>query len=154
MPDVLLPLALAYVDGNDEIEGATRFQKLAFLSQEETNIDQLHKFQADKYGPFSPSLAAAIDSLENKGLIKKRVEKTRSGKQKYNYRITDAGRRVIKSLQQDDDKKEKVEDILSATQEIKRKNKDMPLDRLLRYVYKKYPSYTTKSELDIADEVR
>jgi uncharacterized protein YwgA len=153
MPDVLLPLALAYVDGSDEIEGATRFQKLAFLSQEETGVDALHEFQADKYGPFSPSLAAAIDSLESKGLIEKTVETTRSGNEKYNYSITDAGRRVIQSLREDEGKSEKVERVLKAAHETKRENNDMPLDRLLRRVYKKYPSYTGKSELDIADEV-
>jgi DNA-binding PadR family transcriptional regulator len=153
MSDVLLPLALAYVDGSDEIKGATRFQKLAFLSQKETDLDELHEFREDKYGPFSPSLAAAIDSLEDKGLIEKRIEKTRSGKEKYNYRITDYGRRVIRSLKQDEDKKERVNSVLKAADRAKSQHNDVPLDRLLRYVYKKHPNYTGKSELDIADEV-
>jgi uncharacterized protein YwgA len=48
----LLPLALLYADGQRKIEGITRFQKLVFLAQEETDIEEKFEFTPDNYGPF------------------------------------------------------------------------------------------------------
>ncbi|ELY31092.1 PadR family transcriptional regulator [Halogeometricum borinquense] len=151
MADVLLPLALMYVNNNAEIEGATRFQKLAFLTQKEKDISELHEFKSDKYGPFSPSLAGSIKTLENKGIIERRTETTVSGNEKYIYSLTDEGRRVVKSLINDENRD--VDHVLKAAESIKKRYQDTPLDRLLRYVYQKYPDYTEKSELDIVDKI-
>ena len=70
MTDVLLPLALLYADDCREIRGATKFQKLAFLAQEEYGVKELHEFEPDKYAPLSESLAGAVKALEQKGAIK------------------------------------------------------------------------------------
>lgn len=142
----LLPLALLYVDGQREIDGATKFQKLVFLSQEETDVGSPFEYQADKYGPFSPELHATLSDLESRGLIKKEVRTNRSGNEKYVYHITSAGRKVIKTLMKRDDAAG-LEDLLDDAQEIKKKHSNKPLDRMLKYVYTKYPKYTSETEL-------
>jgi uncharacterized protein YwgA len=143
----LLPLALLYVDGQREIDGATKFQKLVFLSQEETDVGSPFEYQADKYGPFSPELHATLDDLEDRGLIKKEIRSNRSGNEKYVYHLTSAGSTVIKKLMDRDDA-EGLEDVLDDAQEIKKKHANKPLDRILKYVYTKYPAYTENTELD------
>lgn len=143
----LLPLALLYVDNQRGIDGATKFQKLVFLSQEETDVGSAFDYKSDKYGPFSPELHATLDDLEDRGLIKKEVRTNRSGNKKYVYHLTSTGRTVIKKLMKRDDA-EGLEDILDDAQEIKKKHAGKPLDRILKYVYTKYPDYTDKSELN------
>jgi uncharacterized protein YwgA len=144
---ILLPLALLYGDGQRQVEGATRFQKLAFLTQEEASLSSRFEFRADKYGPFSPQLHGTLEELENRGLIKKDIQTNRSGNEKYVYHLTDAGRRVVQKLKKRDDSGA-FDTILKKAHETKRKHNQKPLDRLLKYVYSKYPSYTENSELD------
>ncbi|RZH67197.1 helix-turn-helix transcriptional regulator [Natrinema altunense] len=143
----LLPLALLYVDGQREVDGATRFQKLVFLAQKETDLEESFKFRSDKYGPFSPELHATLSELQNRDLVEKDVRKNRSGNEKYTYRLTPTGRRVVQKLINRDDLSE-FEEILQKGQSIKREYNNQPLDRVLRYVYSQYPGFTDKSELD------
>ncbi|MFD1588475.1 helix-turn-helix transcriptional regulator [Halorientalis brevis] len=151
MADVLLPLALLYADRSRQIEGATRFQKLAFLTQKEGDIGERHEFKADKYGPFSPTLAGALKTLETKGYLQRDIRTTQKGNEEYIYSLTNKGRRAIQNLRQDEERD--IDSILDAAQQIKQSNNNVPLDRLLRYVYKKFPEYTSESELDLADEI-
>lgn len=143
----LLPLALLYVDNSREIDGATKFQKLVFLAQEETNLGKPFDFRADKYGPFSPELHATLEELEKRDLIAKDVVSNRSGNEKYNYRLTQRGRSAVQKLRKKNDK-DLFEKILRQADEIKREYNEQPLDRLLKYVYSKYSSYTSESELE------
>lgn len=142
----LLPLALLYVDRGREIDGATKFQKLVFLIQQETDVGSPFEYRPDKYGPFSPELHATLEDLEDRGLIKKNVQTNRSGNEKFVYNITPAGMTVVKKLMNRDDV-EGLKPILDDSQEIKQEYNNRPLDRVLKYVYTKYPDFTTKSEL-------
>lgn len=151
MTDVLLPLALLYADGRREIRGATKLQKLAFLAQEEYGVDELHEFEPHKYGPFSESLAGAIKALEQKGLVEKRKEHVSGGNEMTVYTLTPEGIDVVKKLLNERD--EDVESTLDPVDELKREKRNLSLDRLLRYVYKKYPEMTTESEHPLASEV-
>lgn len=151
MTDVLLPLALLYADNRREIRGATKLQKLAFLAQEEYGVEELHEFQADKYGPFSQSLAASVKTLVEKGVVNEESEETRSGNELYTYSLTDEGVKLVQTLLNERD--EDVESTLEPVQELKQEKSDLSLDRLLRYVYKKYPEMTTESEHPLAEEV-
>lgn len=143
----LLPLALLYVDSGREIEGATRFQKLVFLAQEERGLGDIFDFESYKYGPFSPELHATLDELENRGLLEKKIETNRSGNETYSYHLTGVGRRVVQNLM-DNDNSGTFDKLLDESNEVKREHNDKTLDRLLRYVYSKYPDYTDKSELE------
>lgn len=151
MVDVLLPLALLYADGRREIRGATRLQKLAFLAQQEYDVSELHEFQPDKYGPFSPTLAQAVKTLEQKGMVEKREQQVPGGNEMLVYSLTEEGVSLMKTLLHERD--EDVESTLDPVQELKSEKASLSLDRLLRYVYKKYPEMTTESELDLAEEV-
>jgi len=149
--DVLLPLALLYADDRREIRGATKFQKLAFLAQEEYGVEELHEFEPHKYGPFSKSLTGAIKALEQKGLVKKREKQVSGGNQMVVYSLTSEGERVVRTLLNDRD--EDVESTLEPVHELKRDKGGLSLDKLLRYVYKNYPEMTTESEHPLADKV-
>lgn len=142
----LLPLALLYVDRSKEIDGATKFQKLVFLAQEEEKgMGKPFDFRSDKYGPFSPELYATLEELERRGLIEKEVRQNRSGKEKHNFRLTAEGRNVVQRLREES---EAFEQVLERADSLKRKYNSMPLDRLLKYVYTNYEKYTDKSKLD------
>lgn len=143
----LLPLAMLYVDGSQEIGGITRFQKLVFLAQEEGPFEGFYEFEADKFGPFSKELAAVLDRLEDRGLIRQEVVSTRSGNEAYLYSLTGTGRRFVQEQVSKDDPDIKA--IFDTAQEIKEKYNDEPLQRLLRIVYRKYPDYTVNSTLNI-----
>lgn len=151
MTDVLLPLALLYADNRREIRGATKFQKLAFLAQEEYGVEELHEFEPHKYGPFSESLTGAVKALEQKGLVEKREEQVSGGNEMVIYSLTDEGERVVKTLLHERD--EDVGSTLEPVDDLKREKGALSLDRLLRYVYKKYPEMTTESEHPLADKV-
>ena len=68
---VLVLLALLYTDGRDSVEGATRFQKLVFLTQEETDVPPQYDYHADRFGPSLPSVHASLDELQRRGLLER-----------------------------------------------------------------------------------
>lgn len=145
----LLPLALLYTDSRREVSGATRFQKLAFLAQKETDLDELFQFRSDKYGPFSPTLHSVLSKMEDRGWIKKQVETTSAGNEIHRFRLTQKGEQIARDWASRDE--DEVDKIFRQANEIKQDFNQMPMERLLRYVYKRYPEYTDKSE--IADEI-
>lgn len=151
MTDVLLPLALLYADNRREIRGATKLQKLAFLAQEEYGVEERHEFQADKYGPFSPSLAASVKALENQDVVDKDVRKLPGGNEQYVYSLTETGNQLVELMM--DEPGEELTTILDQIEGLKRTRRDQSLDRLLRYVYENHPKFTTESDLDVATEV-
>lgn len=142
----LLPLAFLYTDNQRAIEGVTRFQKLVFLAQQETSLEGGYEYEPDQYGPFSSELYSALEELERKGLIKQATETTRSGNEKYVYSLTKKGQLVVQKIL-NDEKYEDASEVFDYAQEIKRKHNEEPLDRLLRYVYNEYSSYTENSTI-------
>lgn len=142
----LFPLALLHI-GGASIEGATRFQKLVFLAQEETDLDSIFGFRPDKYGPFSPELAQTLEVLENEGYIERDVEQTRAGHERFNYRLTQKGVKAARGMAKDNQYKPLYEN----GKEVKKAHNEKPLDTLLKYVYRKYPDMTTETELDLEE---
>lgn len=140
----LFPLALLHI-GGDSIDGATRFQKLVFLAQRETNLDEIFPFQADKYGPFSPKLAQTLEVLEDQGLIEKNIETTRAGHERHEYRLTNRGLGVARLMTDEDE----YESLFEQGKKIKKRYNQKSLDTLLKYVYRKYPDMTDESELNL-----
>jgi uncharacterized protein YwgA len=142
----LLPLAVLYTDGSQRVEGATRFQKLVFLLQEQTNVPETYSYHADNFGPFSPQLHNDLRELTSEGVIEKNTVTNEVGNEKYVYSITPGG---IRTVQRAVDRNDGLRRVFDAVQEIKREYNDQPLQHLLKYVYQKYPSYTTETELDL-----
>lgn len=67
----LLPIALLYVGGWEKIDGATRFQKLVFLTQRESDVADVFEYEADQYGPYSVEFARTLDALVQKGYVER-----------------------------------------------------------------------------------
>jgi uncharacterized protein YwgA len=141
----ILPLTLLYTRHRSSVDGATRFQKLVFLAQQETDLPDKYSYQADKFGPFSPQLHSDLEELAARGLLERNEHANEVGDTKYVYSITPDGIELVKTVLNRNGSISKVFDTL---QNIKKRYNDEPLQDLLRYVYRSYPTYATKSELD------
>lgn len=159
---------------NAPIEGITRLEKMVFLINQETKIlsnlpeGDSFEFKPYKMGPFSSQIYDEVDFLEalqlvesrkvssdvSLGLVEEKLffdDQTLDKYQKSEsidieeikiYKLTPRGRDVAKnifgSLQKED------RDFLI---NLKKKFNHMNLKQFLRYVYKKYPEFTTESEI-------
>lgn len=141
----IIPLAVLYTQGRSSIDGATRFQKLVFLAQQEGEVPDRYSYHADKFGPFSPQLHADLDELADRGLLQRTEQTNEVGNTKHIYTITPEGIQLIKKVLK---KGEAMSTIFSSIQDIKAQYNKDPLQDLLQYVYQKYPAYATESELD------
>lgn len=141
----IIPLAVLYTQGRSSVEGATRFQKLVFLAQQEGGIPDKYTYHADKFGPFSPQLHADLNELAHRGLLQQSERTNEVGNTKYIYSITPEGIQLAKKVL---DKGEAISTLFGEIQNIKEQYNEEPLQELLRYVYRGYPTYATESELD------
>lgn len=143
-----LPLALLYVNGGRQVEGITRLQKLVFLAQQEylEEDESGYDFDPYKYGPYSEELTHTLELFEDRGYIEKNVETTRNGNEKYTYSLTDEGWKIVKQGLLDGSEDSQLFEV---AKKVKDAHNREPIERVLRYVYNKYPSYAEKSELDI-----
>ena len=162
--------------GKNGLSGITRLEKLLFLLEKETEFEGialLFPFQAYNFGPFSIEVYEAIDFLEGCELITvsekaypsyyasageaklvSEIEDTsiedsdatkeqNLAKEKI-FRLTDNGRIVAKKLR------------LFLCQKSSKDSKDLdmivlrfsplPLNQLIRYVYRQYPDMATESK--------
>jgi uncharacterized protein YwgA len=143
-----LPLALLYVNGGRQVDGITRLQKLVFLAQQEKldEDEDGYDFAPYKYGPYSAELTHALELFEDRGYVNKTVETTRNGNEKYTYSLTDDGRKMVKQGLLGDGGNNRL---FEAAEAVKDAHNREPIERVLRYVYNKYPSFAEQSELDI-----
>ena len=148
---------------NEEIEGNTRLVKLLFILEQETDFKKyLNDFIYEPYnfGPYSSEVFDAIEALINAGLVEANKSssegyldevdrfqiESQSGENVDNqkntviYSLTEEGRRVASALFQNLNQQERDELTM-----IKRKFNSINLRKLLQYVYRKYPKYTTES---------
>jgi len=140
----LLPLAFIYARGSS-VDGATRFQKLVFLAQEEGGLEDAYNFHADDYGPYSFDLASDIQGYISDGYIEKKIETNEVGHKRHVFRLTDDGYRVARKMAQS----ERYGPIMEIVDQVKGRFNDWHLRKLLRYVYGNYPEYATETELDL-----
>lgn len=117
----------------------TMVMKFAFLLQHEAGLNLGYGFIPYKYGPFSKEVYEDIEELEKNLLVertklKKDVEMTEI---KLLEEFRDWTDRIINSL---------PEEIQRIIKEYAEKYGKMDLNKLLDYVYAKYPEYTTKSK--------
>ena len=160
-------LALLYAGGsrnaqNEEIVGNTRLVKLLFMLAHETSLKKYmtdFRYDAYNFGPFSSELFDALQALINAGLVKsersgsegyldeadrfnaeREADETDSTKNTHIYRLTAEGKVVGSALFNSLSNSEKNELTM-----IKQVFNSIPLRKLLQYVYRKYPKYTTAS---------
>ena len=163
-----LLLALLFAGGsrkgeNEEIVGNTRLVKLMFLLAHETSLRKYltdFTYHAYNFGPYSSELFDALQALINAGLIKTeesdsegyldeadrfQVERqvaddAESPRTTIIYTLTPEGKRVGSALFRALTPSEQKE-----LTTIKRVFNSSTLKKLLQYVYRKYPKFTTES---------
>jgi hypothetical protein len=161
---------------NETIHGRTRFMKMVFLFKEEIypkfkfDVDGLSEFIAWKFGPWSEGVFADIEFFKSIGFIEVEIEENNSNDltseeveefekweggislsdyateeyQQEIFRLSELGKKYIED--------NKIFFSLSDNQktglkEFKKKFNGTSLFSILRYVYKKYPTYTKNSKI-------
>lgn len=143
------------------IEGITRLEKLLFLLEKESGVDEWLKedaaFSSNNFGPFSAKAYQEIETLTTAGLVEDSATLSDSAEDTWeteniigevtpepyatrNLALTDKGRRYYQALLA-----ELPPEAESVISELKRRFGSIPLRRLIRYVYERYPEYTDKS---------
>lgn len=161
-------LALLYAGGsrkevNEEIVGNTRLVKLIFILEQETSLRKYlsdFSYDAYNYGPYSSELFDALQALINSGLVAvtksqsegfldeadryqvemQAADTTDSPKSTTVYSLTEDGKKVGTALFETLSKQEQTELIA-----VKRRFNSISLRKLLQYVYRKFPKFTTES---------
>jgi uncharacterized protein YwgA len=173
-----LLLMLIGLEGGDtfsgSISGMTRLQKFLFLLENEEGLRPTgdgFQFEPYKAGPYSSKLYDDLELLENLDLIRSEAiaESTPSEAVDINrlnfedlleggsraadsfeerrFALTEKGRARAKEFS----KKGESEPFVGAIRKIKSKYSHYSLRDLLKYVYTRYPDWTTESE--IIDEI-
>jgi len=109
----------------------TELMKYLFLLQKEYNINLAYNFESYKYGPFTPQLYKDLEELKD------RIE------------VKEVKDNVDKSLITSKELPQVNQDIANAVNDLINRFGNKDLKELLSYVYKKYPEYTVKSELNL-----
>lgn len=163
-----LILALLYAGGlrkpkNEEVIGNTRLDKLLFLLEQESPLKKYladFKYEAYNYGPYSSEVFDAIQALINAGLVRMQsspsegfleeadryqieteaLDNISSPKETVVYSLTQEGETVASALFNTLSKEEQNELVA-----MKTKFNSISLRKLLQYVYRKYPEFTTES---------
>lgn len=163
-----LLMLLLYVRGRmdrvaEGICGTTRILKLLFIAANELNLAGLvrvpYRFVPYKYGPFAPDLYSDIEVLIRCGLVKRQqldengeavIQQGESLDEGlgYNgrttlYRLTRKGQTFAEALLRDATRKKPG--LESGLVVVKAQFGSMLLMDLLRYIYTRYPEYTTES---------
>jgi len=138
-----IPIIILYTQDTAAIEGATRFQKLVFLAQEETRIPERYNYEPDKFGPYSWELESDLERVIEQGFVERNVDFNSSGNPRYKYSLTVKGIREAKNLLG------RFDPLFEELDKVKSRYNDQHLGDLLRYVYGQYPEYTTESDLDL-----
>lgn len=95
--NVLLVLAsMAFY--NKPIQGRTRFQKIVYLLKKKSQIPFDFNFKPYYYGPYSEELSDLITFLTALKLTEENTEHLGKGIVRYNYELTDKGRRYFEKF--------------------------------------------------------
>lgn len=160
--------------GRSTFGGITRLEKLIFLLQKETDfrkVGDLYEFTPHNFGPFSKEVYEAIDFLESCDLIETRerayssyyankeesqlleeldegdpsesIAGSDAGAVEKMFSLTKNGREVARKLRQVIASRypkstEQIDSLIL-------RHGNLPLNQLIRYVYRRYPETTTKS---------
>jgi hypothetical protein len=164
--DDLVVLLLGAPGGGEqgELKGVTRLEKLVFLAERETPVGKVltdrPDFRSHKFGPFSAKVYKAVDNLAAAGLLddSKAVDAESpddsweagnvvigSDAAPYvtrDFKLTPVGERYYAALIN-----ELPAGVEGELERFKKQFAGQPLRQLVRYVYRRYPEYTDKSEI-------
>lgn len=123
------------------VKGRTRFEKLLYLQKEELRFvkGNFYSFRWLHYGPYSEELMHDLDELRDGNLISvevKEVDVKSNVAHLFIYRLTSKGKELIPSI---------LTELPVGTLEKLEKLKpfqEMPLEKLMEYVYKKFGKRT------------
>ena len=129
------------------VAGRTRLMKLLFLLRREFGFRKgnFFRFESGKYGPFSRDIIRDTEDLQDGGFISMQKMKppknefSEDEKTRYIYALRPKGEAIIKELLVD-----LPRDTLQRLEKLKPFN-EMPLLKLLRYVYERYPKFIVNS---------
>jgi uncharacterized protein len=167
-PDLIL--LLLYSKGRlgrvgEPIRGTTRVLKLLFLAAKELGASNLvrpaYQFVPYRFGPFAAAVYDDLDVLIRAGLVRRtevdednepviradaRVDERLAGNGvNVVYHLSGRGRRFAEALLRDAGRRKPgLEPGLAM---LKARLGSLPLSELLRYIYTRYPEYTTESEI-------
>lgn len=160
-PDLILLLLRASQDERARLpglHGITRLEKLLFLADRETQVRQwvedAFEFKPYNFGPYSKDIYEAVEFLEEIDLL--REERRREGETldeleeldaavdqqegiERSFYLTDKGKAVADLLAS------RHPEIASAMAQVQTKYGQLPLRRLIRDVYGRYPEMATES---------
>lgn len=165
-----LLLVLLYADDQKPIEGRTRLMKMVFLFEHElkkkleagtVTEDDLPKFEAYDYGPFSKTVFEDLEFLVNMGFVEATSsdssDLTVDEREEYEYWQSLSGdeeRPYVQEFQLTDLGKLYVEKRINLSEsdwpiidKFKKSCTKIALPSLLRYVYSRYPKYTKNSKI-------
>ena len=147
------------------LDGVTRLEKLIFLLKKETQLGEVltedPEFHSYDFGPFSSKIYQAVEMLERAELLREDVNYAGATDDTWetvnivgtdapyasrSFELTERGKRYFEALQ-----RETPKHVVMEVTALKDRFASMPLRQLVRYVYQKYPEYTTRSK--IKDEI-
>jgi hypothetical protein len=137
-------LILLYNYGG-KFESATKLQKIAFLSIAENGLTPFTDFKWHHYGPYSKELQETVEDLGKQDLVsEEQINRTSYFGDEYSIRrlrLTIKGKRQIEKELSEIDAKDRLALIRTIEQ-----YGDLPLSRILDYVYKAYSPKDLKRE--------
>jgi uncharacterized protein YwgA len=96
----ILDLIIAILNAEpDGIEGRTVIQKLGYFASVKIRMDA--GYGADFYGPFSPLVAADLESLVGLDFVVEKGRRTTRDRIMYSYYLTDDGQQLAKKIKQE-----------------------------------------------------
>ena len=138
----VLPLFFADANGQEPVEGRTRFQKMLFVLKQENPKSKIQYFFFPyDYGPYSPTLQSDLDGLINQEYLLEEMFGD-----KYPYTITDKGNALVRHVLGDFKMNSlNLTTIYESCKRLKDQYNHLKLDDLLREIYSRYPAYAKSS---------
>ncbi len=146
-------LLLLHVKGksdkaNEVVRGRLKLMKLVFLLDKEENIREYSKsfyeFESLNYGPFSKELLQDLDVLVQEGLVEEKSQEVNtpigSIMRRSDYELTEKGIELVETIAGD-------ASIIEKITRIKKKYNRMDTEKILTYVYTKYPEFAKNSKI-------
>jgi len=139
-----VPLALLYEADNHKIEGKTRMQKLAFLTQERLEESGVNLYEFIKYdhGPFSKTLLDDLEMYEEKGLVKIERVPTFSRNHRFDYSLTPEGAEVFEDLLEGNETAKTVTETAAA---VINEYSGLSIRALMDHIYETRPRFKENS---------
>src|SRR5205809_6086488 len=132
-------LVIIHLSG--QVDGITRLQRLAFLTNEIVPMERYgfyDDWKPGKYGPFSPSMTEDIDLLLGQELIEKRTVESSAGYTLDSFKVTSKGQIRAEAMM-----KRYPKQVEMIQKSVVQKYARAPLMSLLHDTYFRAPKYTT-----------